>query len=70
MIHSFVDGKNSVLILPKNCNCYFFLTFRNPKQTTFHASHSSYTSNVDTFPPEMDELYIENNWSKISSKLE
>ena len=69
MIPTITDGKsrsekNSVFILPKNYNCYFCLTLRNPKQVTFHASPSIYTSNVDTFLQEIDELHIGNNWSK------
>ena len=75
MIPSVTDGKsqtekNSIFILPKNFNCYICLTFRNPRQTTFHASPISYTSNVDTFLLEIDKLHIVKNWSKILNKLE
>ena len=70
MIPSFTGGKKFCINVTKELQLLLFLTLRNPKQTTFHASHSNYTSNVDTFLPEMDELYIGNNWSKISSKLE
>ena len=69
-----MDGKSltekkSLFILPKNFNCYFCLTLKNPRQT-FHTSPSSYTSNVGTFLLEMEKLYIGNNWSKTLNKLE
>ena len=74
MIPNVTDGKswtekNPVFILPKNFNCYICLTLRNPRQTTFHASPKSYTSNVDIFLLEMENLYIGNNWSKTLNKL-
>ena len=74
MIPNGTDGKswtekNPIFILPKNFNCYICLTLRNPRQTTFHASPKSYTSNVDIFLLEMDNLYIGNNWSKTLNKL-
>ena len=56
--------KNPIFILPKNFNCYICLTLRNPRQTTFHASPKSYTSNVAIFLLEMDKLYLGNNCSK------
>ena len=66
MIPSVMDEKswmekNSIFILPKNFNCYICLTLRNLRQTTYHGSPKSYTSNVDIFLLEMDKLYIENN---------
>ena len=75
MIPNVTDGKSLtektlVFILPNNFNCYICLTLRNPRQTTFHASPKSYTSNVDTFLLRMDKLYIGNNWSEILNKLE
>ena len=75
MIPNVTDGKsltekNLVFILAKNFNCYICVTLRNSRQTTFHASPKSYTSNVDTFLLGMDKLYIGNNWSKTLNKLE